>query len=1392
MKKTDNTTAPMDYSGFSSRKSLNEILKIPPRVESVYSLTQHIWAGNSDSERRESKKKNLVRIDTLEEFFVDPVRSYLHRIMEQVAEGHGQGFWLQAEFGVGKSHLMAATAVLAVGQKAAWDMLKQREDAEGKVGPAARLDNTWRAKVEKKKIFPIVFSLEGCGGGYDKKLEDFVLDEAQATFALREGKPLAVYPEEHLVTVFLQEHKKNLENDLRKFLGDARLMKGLPAYDFAELMEACEDPQQRRDAGRLLMAFYHHKKLTPRIPTERVERLRNAVQDILQAGYDGIFIAIDEMSEYLRRSNYTGEDEDCLLALSSTLAKAEGKPVWIIVAAQAAHTNPKKIVGPDRMREELLEHKAERFRDIVIQRTRQITDLKAVELYHKGFGAYIPWVKAATKEDFESCFPFTPDSLDVMRKISTKLTGTRSTISFLHRAVKSAAEKKEKDLVPLWKVFDDLMSYNETPSNSSSGAISIKSGFRNQVVALEGAHSTLKRIADGQLARPQNKTRAERIVNTLFLYHIAGVAGLTRDQILDAVCDIKPGEETVEAQRGHYDTILEELCSKLRNQIRRREGRFEFIPKETSAYDDLVYEAAERLKNDPVLFQQMVDRLISYLDPADQSCRSHFADYAPSEDWQRVGITVSGWHGQERTGKITVADLQRGPLNNVEVEGEDDFLIVLSRHSLSAKDFSSHLGKGDAALDPRVVIWSPGEMEDADKLTIASVAAHLLVADEHRETAPGKEGIKEFRKDGHRAFAVLLNIYGRGIAKTSRVTLDVSMVGGVEGALTKMAGAAMDTCYESRKIDFGTRRFDGTGAVKLINGLVKIGQAVSEGDQLWSAVENFALPLGLVRRESPRLLDPDGGRYYKLIRERILKHGQTGLEVRTVYNWFTGYHTEDGQESPGLTRRMVDIYLLCMARKGIVRLSQKGDGFIDRNSISQIDFKPDTLRKLDRVDLPRPLEGWAIFYRYLEILLSRREGSLGPVPEGSLGPAFDRAKVDESLRSLFDGYWVERADIEQLDTNLKGIFIELAQESPFTDLLCYWLDFAEEPCPEEYKDTEAYDALRRAILKVAKVTEPQQLTDTHLVKFQANYKSLADLRSSSTKTSATLMRAARLGLAVVPDVQTYKDIQKAQKDLLKELESAPELVLNPDRVNTRLMPRLEKLEGVYVPAYLDALNELNTAQDDIDAARQAAAASEEASVLGDFTPNVHEAERCQSQLESTLAGIPSRLRATPEDITAAEKEVAQTGCVRDKQRAPLPLDKLVTARDERQQMQQTLEAAPGEALLEFAVFLKSPGVTAALAKSPKPSKGVSAIQAAATPAALAEALIGTSSDDRKQLAKELKILLGSKGQKVVALTEFTPAHTTVFEKPEIDTVVGEFKEFLESKWEDGTYLRIEK
>ena len=132
-----------------------------------------------------------------------------------------------------------------------------------------------------------------------------------------------------------------------------------------------------------------------------------------------------------------------------------------------------------------------------------------------------------------------------------------------------------------------------------------------------------------------------------------------------------------------------------------------------------------------------------------------------------------------------------------------------------------------------------------------------------------------------------------------------------------MAKEALDTCYKAREIDFGNRKFDTPNAVKLINGVVKRGVAVSEGDALWSAVENFAPPLGIVRAESPKRLDPGASPFYQEIQKKIEDAGALGIDIRTVYNWFTGYNSSDGQESMGLTRRMVDVYLLCLAQKRV-------------------------------------------------------------------------------------------------------------------------------------------------------------------------------------------------------------------------------------------------------------------------------------------------------------------------------------------------------------------------------------------------------------------------------------------------------------------------------------------
>ena len=1376
----------LDFTGFSNRKPLSKVLNTPEEVQSVYSLGQHVWAGKSDEARREAKKKGQVRLETLDEFLVDPVRNYLNRIFERLADGEGQGWWLQAEFGVGKSHLLAVTSILALGGPPAWDRIKQREDEEKKAGPGARVDSLWRKKLEKRNIFPIVFSLEGVGGTATSRLEDFILEEAQSTFSLRHDKPLAVYPEEHLANLYLREHQGRFKDDVRKFLADKRLMRGLPAFQYDDFIQALKKAESQRDAGRVLYAFFRHVGFEPRVPYERGERLSRMVTDILASGYDGIFVVIDEMSEYLRKaSQHTAEDEDCLLVLANALAKVQSKPIWTLVAAQMAHTNPQKIIAPDRLSQETLEHKPERFRDIVVQRTRTITDKGEVKVYFEGYRNLIPWVKESAFEDFEGSFPFPPDALVVIRSISTKLTGTRSTIGFLHRALKNAVQQGAKELVPLWRVFDDLMSYNETPSTSSTGTVSIRSRFRGEVAALEAAQNTLKRITDGQLARPQNKTRAERILNTLFLYHLAGVAGLTREQILDAVSDIKPGEEELEAQLAHYETLLEEMRGKLRNQIRFQTGRYEFMPKETSQYDDLVYQATDKLKGDPQLLNQVIDRLMAMDDP---EVDNQFGAYVSEAEGRLAQLKVEDWHGQERTGRVTAADLATVRHTSFEIDThttEDEFLILCSRRPMTEKQVEAWLKK-DRTADPRLVVWAPAPLNDEERSTLAGVLAHLKVSEDYKDSNFAKDGRREFKREAHRAFAVLQGIYGRGLARTSRGSVNVSLVGGIEGALKNMAKDAMETCYRAREIDFGSRRFDTSNAVKLINGLVKRGLAVSEGDVLWSAVENFSGPLGLVRPEAPKRLDPSGSSFYQEIRKKVEERGGAGIDIRTVYNWFTGYNSADGKESAGLTRRMVDVFLLCLSQQGVIRISQaKGGGWIDRSTIVSIEFKPDILRGLSRIELPRALEDWEVFHTYLEVLTGK--------PDGSLGPKYDKASADEALQFFWGQKYIDRNELERVERDVRELFSALGQgeKHPFDDLLLYWMEFAEEVKPATYSEEDCFDWVRRSILGAAAVAQVEELTAEHLSSFRENHRRLTELLESFKQTSLVLIRAAKMASAPLPDGKSYQEIRKAQQDVLKELTDCEKIILNPDAVNVRLNPRLGKLEQFYVEAYLSELMRLNSIQGQLAELGSNVGTSPELEVLGDFAGEVPEAKRILGAAKESAADVPAALRRSPDDRDKAEKEVRSEAKVKDLQSQDLTFKRLKQECEERLVAQSGLSNIPSTALTEFADFLFSPGVVAQLRSIEKPQKNLAEILAAKTAADVSEILLTTPSPQRQELAKLFKAVLGKKCAKTVSLRAFSPKTDVIWDQNELGRLVEEFEGFVTGQWEEGKYLKIE-
>ncbi|MDD2709256.1 MAG: hypothetical protein PHV34_14815 [Verrucomicrobiae bacterium] len=1360
---------------FSQRKPLAQILDVPGTVTSVYSMVQHIWDGDTDESRRESRKNDKPRLATVEEYFLDPVRSFLDRFLQDVADGEGQGYWLLAHFGVGKSHLMAVESILAIGGNNVWDIVKRKEDETKGLGPAARLDR-FRGNIAKKKIFPIIFTLEGKGGaGSSNRLVDFVLAEAQTVYEERTNKPLAVTAAHHLAEWYLKEGIKDYETSLKEFVGNKRLMDKLPEFDgYTGLINALRDPSSVEDAATVLRAFLRHKKVKIETTSEPGELLENAFKHILQSGYDGILVVIDEMSEYMSRTKFATEDEDCLLTLSSVLAKGKRMPIWTIVAAQAAYQKRDKLVGADRMREELLEHKPERYRHLVINRCRKYkmvggkSAVNATHNYFMGYKDAIPWVKKVDEETFQDCFPFPPEAVEVIQSISRRLTGTRSTIGFLHSALVGTLKRDSNwnELIPVWRVFDELMTYQESKSNAASGNLSVKAMFRDSVLALESAQKKLGKIETGYLGKKAGKRRAERILNTLFLYHIAGFGGLTVEQILDAVCDLK-GDDGVDIQIAHYQTVLDEMKGALGAQVRFRENRYEFVPKETGEFDDILNQAVEALRKDVAVFWSYFDKLLDYNEPP-PSPFSHYRGNA------LVGVEIV-WHGQQRSGQVGFRDLTiKGHAPTPDTAStENDFIIILSRRTVSEKEVKSYLKTDDTNPDPRVIVWTPSSISDNQKADLISVLAYLKVIDDYRGTKHEKDARGNFQLHCDRAFDLLKMIFQQGKARTTRKTLAVDWTGGLDGAIERMAGETLDDCYKAASMDTKPRVFKTDEALKLINGLVKLGKAVPASDKLYSAVENFARPLKLVRTNEPDKLDPSGSDAYKEIRELAEEKAGHPIPPTVFYNKFTGWSPADGQKSWGLTRRMTDIYLLSMAQQGIVRIILKKGQPIDRTSIGETDFKPETLRNFDSIELPKPLVDWAKISPYLAVIA-------GEDPT-KYGPKYDQVTAHNAITSAKTA-WVASDKIDSLLARVSALFQDLAQKDPYDELLSFWMEFFENPLTEE-NDQEVFEAFKGHLLKVLQKETADDLEAADLKRFKEYWEQLQSLQKHFDDLAGLVRCAGSYSKVAVPDDKSYRSLNKALEKLTPLIERAKDFVVDPDRANAELRPTLEEVWKEHDSPYLHGIEEINSALLELNEAVALATDAKELSILQKFSVVLPDAKTALDSVREIVTNAEDSGFDTLPTGEELKKALRQRASIKTNTDRELRLAELPTIARDITRESARVGASPGAALGNVARFFCD-GVVREKLKSHADIGSVKKVLAENSPAEIVQLLLKMKTEEIEELAKILGAVL--KGVEFVAirLSDFKPKQNVVWNKEDLEALGAEFKEFVSEKSKD--------
>lgn len=1416
--------------GLYRRKPLNEITAVPNSIISVYVVENHIWAEGGAKAARAARQAERR---TIEEFLIQPVRPFLRDILRQIAAPYtpgrkdapiGQGYWIQAEFGSGKSHLLSFLGALALGGEAEWKIIQEKEARAG----VDRRDSLYRfweeglaRKAQKSRgIFVAVQTLVGQGGGAvgvggaGKALTEYVLDAVAEQFYVENGRSLPLYPVEMLAERFLKtDDFERYRRDLAKFLKDPTYFDEEKQQELSAFLDDLQnnpDPGVQRDCGQTLWDFYdRYLKIRPQIPLETEAVLKHMVERLLDEGYAGLLLILDEVSLFMKgRSDAQRiEDEKALVVLSNRLAKMECLPVWTVCAAQQAIETKmpgvKNILARERLDPIALLNTRDAYFDIALARVRTITEPAAVDQYYEDYRRSFSWPAAVGRDAFARFFPFYPPSLEVVRAVSLNLTTVRSALYFMLETLRRQRKAESHELITHWTLFDDVVSYEEDPSGTGRSITSLKTKWPAEWRAYETAIHQLDTVTKGPLKL--YRSRAAKIVRTLFLYHVADMApnGLGHEELMNAVMEWRDHDRDQAADLqdnlDHYETLADKVETELA-QVARVGKAHRFNP--TGGIKDPrehFQRARTEAESNEVQRRQAWDALLALdgwevqtrlmsLDLAG-GLRSIFRSIAPQS---QADLTVK-WHGRLVTGRVYMRDLlheaRRGgllPSINSDQTGLDFAVFISSTPAAAELDRLI-----EAKRDGRVLFWSPDELTPSERALLADFTAYrALVADfSGRDTQEAKEVLEwvqgRLRAEMGSIYRMVPDAYARGrIAALDHSQMAFQAQGELPALLTPLAGQVLDTAYVSKDLDFeaAPAPFDDTNAVNVINGIVKAGEfprGVKPSKEI-SASQNYGFALRIMRRPNDRVLDTRDCRYTADLARWIearLGDSTGTLPAAAVYKNFMGVGGPDGVNY-GLSRRMVQLYLLCLAREGKIRIALAGRNLpaeaVDYSNIAGLDFKAAVLDGFDQIQRLQPPEGWELLAPYAAALLG--------------DPAIAAAREDVEIQAALTrvlAYRQENAEpFRRLHAGLTDLFAEVGPESEtcsaLLDRLAAWGKFLSAPVGQDAILPRLLNALDDAFgYRVYRDETASQAETDDLAARRAEMLQAERLYGYRDPLRAAARYAAVGQIVSLPYINPLLDKVRAG------LARLPELMANETRLAMELLDPAREAIASYSVRYLQAFDAVT--------ARVERARDEIAGLTA--SPAYHALERLASV--SALGADPRpalqmALQAAANDPDLFPGCLTRAAAERELRERPQPPGCPLTLENAEDWLTRADAAVERARSLVAAALLDKVGLLATLALRERLAQGadepfITGLLAAGTVEAVAEYLEREVTKGREATKNEeregddpvelLRRYLKKLRVRKVRLADFQPGKRAI-ERGDVEAVVTEFRRFL--------------
>jgi len=477
----------------------------------------------------------------------------LTALFEAMAAGEGQGFFLQGNFGSGKSHLLALIRLL-FREDAAWEGLVQR----------GRRYRAFRQKLSPEKSPTAAAAISLVEHAASERLEDIVLPAIAQAF---QG-PLGVGPTFAADEEAVREIRAAVESRHRAELG--RFLQERGATE--DRLFDPQKPDLLDDLVRGLSLPFH------------VRRQRGAFFDSLEKRLGQkdaparLLLIVDELSEFLRsKPDARSFNED--IRFLQFLGEASGRMPFFIIASLQEQIETTgdidqstfgKIKDRYPSRLSLTGTHLRQLASARLVKKKPGTASSIAALYRKLRSSFPSFT--VSEEDFSALYPVHPGTIELLDDLLPLFSRHRGAVDFLHYQLAGDPKRGIAGLL-------------DQPSDRLLGPDAILDHFRVRIqetletsayvsVVVSFYEKELKRI----FAEPEDRETALRLVKILVLLAISPIR---RRRKVSELAEMLLRSLTHLDASANYDYVHERL------EKMRLEGAYLAVERGGSDYDDV-------------------------------------------------------------------------------------------------------------------------------------------------------------------------------------------------------------------------------------------------------------------------------------------------------------------------------------------------------------------------------------------------------------------------------------------------------------------------------------------------------------------------------------------------------------------------------------------------------------------------------------------------------------------------------------------------------------------------------------------------------------------------------------------------------------------------------------